>query len=479
MGIILPVLEMPFKDLPKTVRSSMNEVSTVVADAVRDIARAVIGIFNFKGLFGALPKTPKFDSSYYDDMVKAATVAYDKVTDAAKKTFNAQELLITRAQQDADRRLERHYTEQDRIYNARYEREKRAIENSSMTESQKNAALLKLEKDFEAAKLAREIAREDAKVARDRAREDAARAREEKFQMDLLAIQLKHQTDLDAIRIAEDTARQKQADDELKRQDSLWFKVKGIFATAIEQMATIWLTRFIGKLISGSVDVGTAIAKNVGGALTDIAGAAGGIASGLLSSLGSIGSIITGITSLLDLFKGPQKQTDVTYWLKLQWELLQNSYNFYIGELTWKLNSIRDNIDLALKPTLWSINEKAKVANDYLKTSAGHLKTIADKIGNLTSAASGAVSTQPQLMIVHGTRSDPEYVMRASQLNALAGAGAGRGGGGVINVTMPIYLGTEKIDERMFRVANDRVEWLDKQYQRSNRFIPSRSIRGL
>jgi hypothetical protein len=133
-----------------------------------------------------------------------------------------------------------------------------------------------------------------------------------------------------------------------------------------------------------------------------------------------------------------------------------------------------------IKVALWKIaGDKISIISGYLKTSMGYLKTIAEKIDKLTGGAAGAVSTQTELMIIHGTRSDPEYVMRASQLNALAGAGAGRGGGGVINVTMPIYLGTEKIDERMFRVANDRVEWLDKQYQRSNRFIPSRSIRGL
>jgi hypothetical protein len=135
-----------------------------------------------------------------------------------------------------------------------------------------------------------------------------------------------------------------------------------------------------------------------------------------------------------------------------------------------------------IKVALWKIaGDKISIISGYLKTSMGYLKTIAEKIDKLTGGAAGAVSTQTELMIIHGTRSDPEYVMRASQLNALAGAGAGRGGGGQgpINLTIPFYLDGKLLDERMLRIANGQVEWLDKQYQRSNRFIPSRSIRGL
>jgi hypothetical protein len=68
--------------------------------------------------------------------------------------------------------------------------------------------------------------------------------------------------------------------------------------------------------------------------------------------------------------------------------------------------------------------------------------------------------------------------MRASQLGAFAGACAIAGGGAPIYVTMPIYLGTEKVDERMYRIANNRVEWLHSQYEHSNRMIPLRSIGG-
>jgi hypothetical protein len=72
-------------------------------------------------------------------------------------------------------------------------------------------------------------------------------------------------------------------------------------------------------------------------------------------------------------------------------------------------------------------------------------------------------------MLIHGTPSDPEFIFRKSQMGGL---------GQVVNVTVPFYLGTEKIDERMLRIANGRVEWLHSQYQRSNRLIPPRTIGG-
>jgi hypothetical protein len=490
----------------ETTRSFMDEVSTIVADSMRNIASSVVGLFNLQGLLGAAPKTMTFDSSYYDQMIAAAEAAYgrersliessnDARLGAAQRAFSAEELLRTRAEQDQDRARERQYAAQDVAYARQYENQKRAIQNSKMTEAQKQEALRALEIKYEDAKVAREQRREDAKVARERRREDARLkrelAQEKKLEeiraaglQKLLDLQTKHQTDLDAIRTAEDAARQAQADKEESRQKSLWFKVKGIFATAVQEMATIWLTRFISKLILGSIDAGAAIAKNVGSAVSNIASSAGQAASGFLSSLGSLGSIVTAITSVIQLLKGPQKQTDVTYWLKLLWELAQNTYNFYVGALTWKLDAIYRTIDGAMKPTLWKISTASQLSKDYLKSCREYLKTantylrsMDATLKTLKGGQAGAISTQTELMVVHGTPTNPEFVLRGSQIGAFAAAGPA-GGSRTINLLMPIYLGGEKIDERMYRVANERVEWLDSEYQRSNRRIPNRTVGG-
>jgi hypothetical protein len=553
------------KEAAAETKSVWQEVSTVIADSMRNIASEIVGMVDFKGLFGAAPKAVKFDSSYYDQMVAAATSAYDRERslieassdariDAARRAFDAQELLISRAEEDADRRLERRQEAEDRKYEAQYERDKKAIENSKMTEAQKEAALDALERKFEDAKLAREMAREDAKVARDRAREDARLARElaqeKKIEAmraatlkKLLDLQNAHQAQLDGIRAAEEAARQKQADDEEKRQKSLWFKVKGIFATACENMATIFLTTLFkpvgdaignlaAKLIkkgSGSVadsldgvggkvkGLGATIGEFISGIGAGIGGFISGLATGIGAAIVSLSTAIasamvalaTGIASAATIIAAAAPAIIVTSLLGMGimagLSLLKRIFSSGstgagdgMGRVverqdvqTGLLKMIRETLNDNIKPTLWKISSKEDVlktvlyaishkadtikdkivtADNYLKTCASYLKQIASDIADLPHAAGGGVFMEPSLVSVAERR--PEVVVPLNDYRA------GVGGGAPIYVTMPIYLGTEKVDERMYRIANNRVEWLHSQYQRSNRLIPLRSIGG-
>jgi len=215
----------------------------------------------------------------------------------------------------------------------------------------------------------------------------------------------------------------------------LWGDIKNAFFRMIGEMIAEWTLKFVKKLISGAVDAGASIAKSIGGSLSGLANTAGKLAGGLLSSLGSIGSIVSGITGVISLLKGPQKQTDVTYWLKLQWELQQNMYNIFgSGMFT--------NFLVFLPDAIGSIAVKFDVANKALYKIVEYAKSAADTLKNLKGAASGAVSTQTELMVVHGTRSDPEYIARASQLNAgtapRAAGGGGKAGTSNINLTFNI-----------------------------------------
>jgi hypothetical protein len=543
------------KDAANATKTVWQECSTVIADSMRDIASTIIGAFDIKGLFGAAPKAVKFDSSYYDEMVKAATSAYEKTRslmeasseatiNAANEAYRAQELTISRAEEDEDRARSRHEDAEDRKYEGQYERDRKAIENSKMTEAQKEAALDALERKFEAAKLAREIARENAKVARDRAREDARYARQEAEERKieairaaglkkLLDLQNAHQADLDAIRVKEDAAREAQARAEETRQNSLWFKVKGIFATACENMATIFLTKMftpvgslIGDLASKLVGKGK---DSVGGALDGVGGKVkglgatigefisgigagiGGFISGLAAGVGAaIVTLATAIASAATILAAAAPALVVVGLIAVGVfatiatlkRLIGGASGTGAGDGMGRVVERQDNqISLltqlrdltidnrgqleAMKKALWAISTAVQHSKDYLKSSADYLKTIASK-GYLSEVvkflksiekklplpggASGAISTQTQLMVIHGTKSDPEYIFRGSQLGGLTPA--------PVNLTIPFYLDGKKLDERMLRIANGRVEWLHSQYQRSNRLIPPRSIGG-
>jgi hypothetical protein len=198
----------------------------------------------------------------------------------------------------------------------------------------------------------------------------------------------------------------------------VWGDIWQNFGQLISDMAAKWVMDFITPTVDETKKIGTAISESVSGPVSDIADSAGQAASGFLSALGSVGSIITAIASVISLLKGPQKQTDVTYWLKLQWELLQNSYNFFIGELTWKLDTIKNAVDGTIKQGITKISTATQKSRDYLQTIAsknylkdvvGYLKDIATGIENLPGAASGAVFMMPTLARL--AEREPEIIM--------------------------------------------------------------------
>lgn len=240
----------------------------------------------------------------------------------------------------------------------------------------------------------------------------------------------------------------------------LWGDIKNAFFRMIGEMIARWVVNFIGSLVSSAATGAVSIAASLGGAIASLGAMAAGIAAGigaaivtLATAIASAATIIAAaapaiiVTSLLALgidaglkllqkiFGGGGKQTDVTYWLKLQWELQQNMYNIFgSGMFT--------NFLVFLPDAIGSIAVKFDVANKALYKIVEYAKSAADTLKNLKGAASGAVSYQTELMVVHGKRSDPEIIARASQLNSGTAprAASGGGQGGARNVTLNISI---------------------------------------
>jgi len=186
--------------------------------------------------------------------------------------------------------------------------------------------------------------------------------------------------------------------------------------------------KMIGEMVSEKVlglfkglfeSVGKAGKEALGG-IADVAGnlgkSAGGIASGLLSSLGSIGSIVTAITSVLNLFKGPQKQTDVTYWLKFIKDNSQILVNYMTAD--WA----------GLKTALCSLPGKLDLVNDFLRG-------ISDKIGAIVVVsvpAAGGGETAPATPPGGGEAGEG-----GEETPTTPPAGGGEGGGATVPGTPP------------------------------------------
>jgi len=161
---------------------------------------------------------------------------------------------------------------------------------------------------------------------------------------------------------------------------SLWDTVKAGFFRMVGEMATEWMMGFVKKLIDGAADVGKGIVSSVGAVTGGLAKTAGSIASGLLSSLGSIGSIVSGITSVIELFKGPQKQTDVTYWLKMIKDNSQIIVNYMADTIVVATHNI--------EKTTWAIADKLDIEIDLLKA----LVSKAGVTVNVTVGSSGGTA---------------------------------------------------------------------------------------
>jgi hypothetical protein len=96
-----------------------------------------------------------------------------------------------------------------------------------------------------------------------------------------------------------------------------------------------------------------------------------------------------------------------------------------------KFDGLKASIDLSRD----SLNPKVDEANGWLRSIDGRGGDIATALGNLKSAAGGAISTTTELVAVHGTPANPEYVIPGDKLLALGPAAkSGRGGNATVNI---------------------------------------------
>lgn len=230
--------------------------------------------------------------------------------------------------------------------------------------------------------------------------------------------------------------------------EGIWGNIKDSFFRMIGEMAS---SAVLGKFKGLFAEIGKEASKAlspVAGVAENLGKSAGGIASGLLSSLGSIGSIVTGITSVIDLFKGPQKQTDVTYWLKFIRESTLETRDWLFINAQEKLNFFAEKLeDIKIKAgdMVYTRLDAVCTKLDWI---GGNTGTIINKLGDIVKklgggAYEGAVLTSPQLIMTHGTPDRPEYIIPEPDLkgfmaSAQAGQAAGKAGATDVNVTFQI-----------------------------------------
>jgi hypothetical protein len=261
----------------------------------------------------------------------------------------------------------------------------------------------------------------------------------------------------------------------------IWGNIKDSFFRMIGQMVAEWTVKLVKKLVESAVDIGTSIGKNVGGALEGVGGKVkslgttisdvltgigtglGGLIKGLAVGVaGALQAIATGIAAAAKTLAAAAPDLMIVGAIALALYAGFAAINKFLGsgggggsgdgmgrvvERQDKQTSLLTRIFETLnepgniKASLWSISEKASSVIKRFDTANGYLKTMSETLKTLKGAATGAVSTRTELMMVHGTPSDPEYIVRASQLNAgrlPPAAGGGQGRASNVNLTFNI-----------------------------------------
>jgi hypothetical protein len=237
----------------------------------------------------------------------------------------------------------------------------------------------------------------------------------------------------------------------------LWKDIKDTFFTLVGDLAKKWLTDFLESIIlkktsealataaAGMVDtIGKGIADTASkgaGAIGDIAGAAGkgvaGVAGGVINT---ISGVITAAASVLELLKGPQKQTDVTYWLKMIKDLNQEMHDMFRDLIAIQVYE-QEQGDEKWNFMVEQIN-LAKDANGLLNNIWGETAKVVAALATIPGAATGMVFKSPTLAWVAEKKA--EAVLPLDQLAEIAsrpaGAMVGGGSAGAEQRTINNYL---------------------------------------
>ena len=377
-GHVLDQVPIKLKDMERTseetgtaivqktgeIKSIWTEVSTILSDTARKWGDMFVETLGIAEAFTYQMK--EFDNSYWQNAIMNATEGYDK-----KKQFL----------EDSLEDQEGYYTSIIDNANKDYEQKKKHIEASVKDEEEKMKLLDQLEIKHQ---LDLEKYRTDQKV------------KEETLRTDLVKLEEDYQGEIDQLKKDEAIAMEEHRKDELEKQESFWNTTKGIIGTVLEDIVKMWLTKFIGKILTGTsglvetiggaakdvVSGFKSIAKSVGTGVTQIGG-------GLLGSV--IGGGVAGLVSGL-MTKGGGIDTTDKWHFKHIW-LNTNA----LPPMEGAIYDIRNWTKQTAIQTE-GVPKKLDLANRWLDKIAGSLKKMSG-----VSAQSGLdmAITKPTMIMTH------------------------------------------------------------------------------
>ncbi len=217
--------------------------------------------------------------------------------------------------------------------------------------------------------------------------------------------------------------------------NDIWKDIKDTFFRLIGDLAAQWIEGFLEKVIlkktgEALASAATNITSTAASTIGDIAGAAGkgvaGLAGGVINTVANVVSAVTGV---LDLLKGPQKQTDVTYWLKMIKDLNQEMHDMMrdmVAIMVYEQGQGDEKWWFAV-----TLNNLVEAGNRTLADISTGIGNVINALGTVPKAATGAVFEKPTLTWI--AENGPEAaiplartgnVPQAISVNATGGAGS-------------------------------------------------------
>ncbi len=195
----------------------------------------------------------------------------------------------------------------------------------------------------------------------------------------------------------------------------VWEDIKSAFFRVIGQMVAEWTVNFVKKLITDTAEVGKSIAKHISGAIGGAGQAAGSMAGSFLSAASSISNIVTGVASVINLFKkSPTGAGDgmgrVVERQDQQTAILKSIIDF-----------CRNDISKALLQ--YGVDYMGKTMDNTRRT-VEWLQEINGTLRGMKGAYNGATLTRPQMVMTHGTTARPEHIIPDPDLRAMLAGNA-------------------------------------------------------
>jgi TP901 family phage tail tape measure protein len=230
--------------------------------------------------------------------------------------------------------------------------------------------------------------------------------------------------------------------------------IAGAIGTVITTLATAIATA-IGTI---AVGIGTALVT----VATAVATAATILAAAIVPLL-TIGALAVALYVAFGLAKGlldklfgggGGKSSDVTYWLKLMWEVGTNTMNWFksagsgFGGASYEF--ITAHMGDWLTAIKTSIDETRTGICAYINTSNDILRDIRERLNKLKSAAGGAAITGTELVAVHGSAAAPEYIIPSPDLKSILAAAPQKRAGANVTIRNEININGTMVTDREY-----------------------------